>query len=356
MDVTPTKKPTFLEFFPLTLFAAVSSLSSLSAAWGLTGWPVGAQLKGLLGMTSTGIFVIVSVIYALKWRRYPGIIKHDFEDPIAMNLFGVFFISLLIISGFLYNYNPQLGFVIWVAGTVAISIFSWIVLSRWFGHPQNPQNALPVWLVPLIGILDVPLTGLRYTSPDIRELCLFFFVTSLLFIAILIVVIFTRLLFQAELASPMYPTLLLLSVPFSMTYAIYDTMTGGRADVTGGGADLIGAFLFYGALFMAAVFGRKIFFCMLRFQFSVSFWTVSFPLAALTVAAFRYAHHSTILFVKVIPFLLLAGTSVIVIALFYQTFHFIIAEYIISGCPKPKPRMTYREFIHRSQAQQKPAA
>ena len=342
MSESPAKKPAFLEFFPLTLYAAVSSLSGLSVAWGLTGWRIGLQLKGVLGMISTAIFVVVSIIYALKWWRYPQIIKHDFADPIAINLFGVFFISLLIISGFLYNYDVQLGFVTWVIGTVSISIFSWIVLSRWFSHPQNPQNALPVWLVPLIGILDVPLTGLRYTSPDIREVCLFFFVTALMFIAILIVVIFTRLLFQAELASPMYPTLLLLSVPFSMTYSIYDTMTGGRTDMAA-------AFLFYGALFMAAVFGRKIFFCMLKFQFSVSFWTVSFPLAALTVAAFRYANHSKIVFVKVIPILLLAGTSIIVIALFFQTFHFIISEYIIKGCPKPASRMTYREFIHRSQ-------
>ena len=349
MADAPVKEPTFLEFFPLTLYAAVSSLSGLSAAWGLTGWQIGLQLKGVLGMISTAIFVVVSIIYALKWWRYPQIIKRDFADPIGINLFGVFFISLLIISGFLFNYDQQLGFVIWVIGTVTMSVFAWIVLSRWFGHPQNPQNALPVWIVPLMGILDVPLTGLRYTSPDIREVCLFFFVTALLFTAILIVVIFTRLLFQAELAAPMYPTLLLLSVPFSMSYSIYDIMTGGRAD-------MIAAFLFYGALFMAAVFGRKIFFCMLKFQFSVSFWSVSFPLAALTLAAFRYTNHSKIVFVKVIPFLLLAGTSFIVIALFFQTFHFIIAEYIIKSCPKPTARMTYREFLQGSQDQQKPAA
>jgi tellurite resistance protein TehA-like permease len=62
----------------------------------------------------------------------------------------------LIISAFLSNNNQTLGFVIWVIGTVTISVFSWIVIGRWFSHPQSPQNALPVWLVPLIGILDVP--------------------------------------------------------------------------------------------------------------------------------------------------------------------------------------------------------
>jgi len=345
----PQKKQSFLAFFPLTLYAAVSSLSALSAAWGFTGWRIGLQLKGLLGMISTGLFVIISVIYLLKWLRYPEIIKKDAQDPIAINLFGVLFISWLIISGFIANYDKQLGFAIWVLATAAMSVFAWIVLGRWFAHPQNPQNALPVWLVPVLGILDVPLTGLRYTSPDIREVCVFFFVTGLLICAILMVIIFTRLLFQAELAAPMYPTLLLLSVPFSMTSSIYDSLNGGKAD-------MIAAFLFYGALFMAAMFGRKIFFCMLRFQFSVSFWTVSFPLAALTVAAFRYANHSAILFVKVIPILLLAGTSAIILVLFFQTFHFIIAEYLIRNCPKPADRMTYREFIRKSEDKQRPAA
>jgi tellurite resistance protein len=349
LAAAPIKKPSFLEFFPLTLYAAVSSLSALSVAWGLTGWRIGLQLKEILGLISTAIFVIVTVIYLLKWWRYPEIIKRDYADPIAINLFGVLFISLLIISGFLSNYQEQIGFVIWVIGTALMSVFAWIVLSRWLNQPQNPQNALPVWLVPVMGILDVPLTGLRYASPDIREVCMLFFVTGSLVNAILMVIIFTRLLFQAELAAPMYPTLLLLSVPFSMTYSIYDSLTGGRTD-------MIASFLFYNALFMAAVFGRKIFFCMLKFQFSVSFWTVSFPLAALTVAAFRYANHSNILFVKVIPFLLLAGTSIIILALFFQTFHFIIAEYIIKGCPKPADRMTYREYIKKTEDRQRPAA
>lgn len=181
-------------------------------------------------MISMVIFLQVSVIFALKWWHYPQIIRHDFADPIGINLFGVFFISLLNMSAFLYNYDNRLGFVVWVIGTVTISVFFWIVLSRWFGHPQDPQNALPVWPVPLLGVLGVPLTGLRFTSPDIHEICLFFLVTALLFIAIL--VIFTRLLFQA---------------------------------------------------------------------------------------------------------------------LFFQTFHFIIAEYVVKGCPKPAVRMTYREFIHGSQ-------
>src|ERR1700760_1060000 len=101
MAEAPVKKPTFLEFFPLTLYAAVSSLSGLSVAWGLTGWQTGVWLHEVLGAISTVVFLIVTVIYALKWWRYPAIIKHDFADPIAINLFGVFFISLLIISGFL---------------------------------------------------------------------------------------------------------------------------------------------------------------------------------------------------------------------------------------------------------------
>jgi tellurite resistance protein len=345
----PIKKQSFLEFFPLTLYAASSSLSALSVAWGLTGWQIGLQLKVILGLISTALFVVISVIYLLKWWRYPELIKQDYVDPIAINLFGVLFISLLIISGLLANYNEHLGFVIWIIGTVSMSIFAWIVLSRWLNQPQNPQNALPVWLVPVVGILDVPLTGLRYTAPDVKEVCMFFLVTGSLVTAILMVIIFTRLLFQAELAAPMYPTLLLLSVPFTMTYSIYDTLTGGKTD-------MIASFLFYNALFMAAVFGRRIFFCLLRFQFSVSFWTVSFPLAALTVAAFRYANHSNILFVKVIPFLLLAVTSVIIISLFFQTFHFIIAEYMIKGCPKPADRMTYREYIKKTEERQRPVA
>ncbi len=91
-------------------------------------------------MISMVVFILVSVIFALKWWHYPLIIRHDFADPISINLFGVFFISLLNMSAFLYNFDKQLSFVVWVIGTVTISVFSWIVLSRWFGHPPRSSK------------------------------------------------------------------------------------------------------------------------------------------------------------------------------------------------------------------------
>ena len=48
--------------------------------------------------------------------------------------------------------------------------------------------------------------------------------------------------------------------------------------------------------------------------------------------------------------------TVIVIILFLQTFHFIIAEFIIKSCPKPSTRITLKELIDRNQNQQKPMA
>jgi tellurite resistance protein len=333
------KKPKFLEFFPLTLYASVTSLGSMSVAWGFIKGDMAATMKVVLGLAAVIMFSLLTIIFLFKLSRYPQLVKKDYDDPVGINLFGVFFISLMSVSGIVNNYNPQLALILWVTGTVLTAAFSLLVFNRWMDHRQEPSNALPLWLIPVLGMLDIPLTGLHFQMPVINEVCIAFYVAGLLFAGILITVIFSRLLFQQELPSPAKPTLLLLVAPFAISFAVYEQLTGRQ--------DLVAALFFYGAVFMFVLFGQKIAFCLIRVQFTVTWWSISFPTAALTVATLRYASHTNLYFVKLFADAMVVLSMLIIVVLFLQTIYYIIAHFIISACPQPKSRMTLTDLMHR---------
>ncbi|HEY4326858.1 MAG TPA: hypothetical protein VGN20_22925 [Mucilaginibacter sp.] len=272
MATTTPENQTFLEFFPLTLFASVSTLSSLSYAWGFTGTDTGLWIKQVLAIAAISLFVLFSVIYLLKWFKYPELVAKEFNDPVAVNLFGVFFISLLLISGLLRAYNIQLALVLWSVSTLLNFLFSYMVITRWITQQQNPQHALPVWAIPVLGLLDIPLTGYPFQYAVVHEICLIFLAAGILFTLIVVTMIFQRLVFQEGIAATLQPTLLLLSAPFALLFADYEQITGRQ--------DLVAVLLFYMSIVLLILFGRKLLGCLTHLQFTITWWSISFPLAA----------------------------------------------------------------------------
>jgi tellurite resistance protein len=97
----------------------------------------------------------------------------------------------------------------------------------------------------------------------------------------LFTLIFSRLLFEPPLPAALQPSLLILVAPFAVGYSTY-TVTVGRADLFAEALDALTPFV------VAVLLGR------LRTlpkscPFRVSWWAVSFPLAACSIAALRFA-------------------------------------------------------------------
>jgi tellurite resistance protein len=333
---TPTQQ-TFLQFFPLTLFAAVSTLSSLSFGWGSTGFAFALELKEILGLAAIGIFVLLSITYLLKWIKYPEQVKQNFNDPVGINIFGIFFISLMLVAGLLRPYDHTVSLVIWAIGALLTFLFGYMVVDRWFSRQQNTLQALPVWVVPAVGLLDIPLTGYAYGNGPVREVCLIFFASGLLFASVVIVFVFQRLIFQEVMERSLRPTLLLLAVPFALFYADYDLMTGRQ--------DLIASISFYMSIVLLILFGRRLALCLMHVEFSITWWSTSFPMAAVTAASFRYASHLSLPGARIIPVILLVISSLIFLALLVQTLYYIVAHFIIKSCPKPKKRYTLHDMM-----------
>ena len=332
MESLKTEQPNFLQFFPLTFFAVVSSLSSLAYAWGYFGDGV----RETISLTAVVLFILFCVVFLIKWITYPGLVKQDFNDPIGVNLFAIFFTALLLVTALIRSYSFQAGFVLWIVSSIATFIFTYALFTRWISQQQNVLHALPGWTIPIFAVLDIPLTGWSYPGAAVHEICIFFFITGLLFTGIVFILVFQRLMFQEGLATALQPTLLLLSGPFALLYANYQQITGKQ--------DLVADFFFYSSIFLLLLLGRKLAFSLRKVQFTITWWATSFPLAAITAGSFRFASNSTLPGARIVLFALLAVSSLVFVMLTVQTLYYIVAHFLIEGCPKPKKRLSLSDY------------
>ena len=144
------------------------------------------------------------------------------------------------------------------------------------------EQATPAWIVPVVGLLDVPLAMPALDlPPGFQVVRLLGLAIGLFFAVPLFTLILARLIFQPPLPPALQPTLLILMAPFSVGVSSY-VVTIGRMDT-------FAPALFLLSLFMLAVLGGRLRDLARCCPFRVGWWAVSFPLASVAIAAFRMA-------------------------------------------------------------------
>jgi len=305
----------FLEFLPVSLFGSIMGLSGLAFSWEWAEkiWSLNKLPGEIIGASAIFFFIVLSIAYLLKLVKYPALVKAEFNNPVSVSFFGTITISLLLIPGIILPYSQNLAIAIWVIGALLMGLFAWMVLRKWLDHQQEPTNALPVWIIPIVGTLDVPIVGSRLPITGIHEICLVFFSIGIIFTVILLPVIFSRLMFQAPMPVAIQPTLLILVGPLALAFSGYLSLTGIL--------DTTASIFYYADLFILLLFGSKIIQIATCCPFRVGWWAIGFPLVAITIASFRYAvnRHSSIY--QIIPAILLTISTAVILFLLIQTFY-----------------------------------
>jgi tellurite resistance protein len=240
----------------------------------------------------------------------------ELHHPIAGNLFGTAFVSLLLLPLVLAPLNLWLARLLWCSGAVAMMVFAWWVVTRWMSDRQQVEHATPAWVIPVVGVLDVPLAVpvLGFSpehAPLVHQLMVMDVAVGLFFAIPLFTLIFSRLLFQEPMPDALLPTLLILVAPFAVGYSAYT--------LTAGGSDLFAEALYLLSLFMLAVLLPRLRKLGGTCPFRFSWWSVSFPLAATTIAGLRYAATERSLLSEGIAALLLALATVVITSLLLRT-------------------------------------
>jgi len=271
----------FVRNLPVSLFGSVMGLCGLALAWRIAHDSLGAPawVSESIGVFSLGVFLLVSLAYLAKLAQHPELVLAEFHHPVAGNFFGTIAISVLLLSAVVGPYSVTAACVLWTSGVVAAFAVSFIAVSRLLKGQVDAAHALPAWLIPGVGTLDIAVTGGHMPMPWAPELNLVATAVGGALALVLAAMIVTRLVHRDPLAPAMAPSLMILVAPFAVGFLAYINIAGA--------VDRFAGVLFYFGLFIFLVLAPKVF--RRSVKFSPGWWAVAFPMAALVNAALKYA-------------------------------------------------------------------
>jgi tellurite resistance protein len=226
-------------------------------------------------------------------------------------MFGTVFVSLLLLPLVISPVTLVLARVAWAIGAVGIGVFAWIIAARWLRVPQIRTDVTPAWIIPIIGLLDIPLAVPSLGLGPLQGISVFGLAVGLFFATPIFTLIFQRQLFESPMPDSLKPSLLILVAPTAVGFSSYVATTGHT--------DLFAQSLYVVALFLVAVLVGHLRHLPACCPFRVSWWAVSFPLAACAIAALRFASFHTGRTSNAIAILLLALVTVVIGWLFART-------------------------------------
>jgi tellurite resistance protein len=302
-----------LAYLPVSLFGSVMGLCGLALAWRLAAIEFGlpGMVGEVLGQVSVLVFVALVVAYAVKCLQSPDAVRAEFAHPVAANFFSTPIISLLLLPAILAPYALALANVLWVAGTLAMLGFAWLIVSRWMSVRQQIAHATPAWIVPVVGTINISYSGVPLAIPGSHPVCVFALAVGLFFAVPLFTLILSRLIFEAPMPQPLQPSLMILVAPFAVGFSAYLNVAGRL--------DLFGESLFYLGVFMLAVLLPKLLRLRSCSPFHTSWWAVSFPLAAMTLAALKFSVERPVWLAQAFALALLAFTTFVIVSMGLRT-------------------------------------
>lgn len=269
-----------LSHYPVTFFAIGMGMLGLTLAIkaGEIALGRGAEASDGALLLSVVLLGLIATGYLAKAMLHPAAVVAEWHHPVRIAFFPAISISLLLLSVALLDAWPAASHPVWIVGAVLQGVLALSVIGAWIGHrPFNPAQLTPAWFIPAVGNVIVPIAGVPLGHPEIAWL---FFSGGLVFWIVLLTLVVNRLMFHDPLPGRMVPTLMILVAPPAVSFVAWLKLTG---EVGAFGHILLSvAYVF--AVIVATQTPK-----FARMPFALSWWALSFPLAALTIASFAYA-------------------------------------------------------------------
>jgi tellurite resistance protein len=312
-ELNAAHKTGMFTYLPVALFGSVMGLCGLAVSWRIAHELYGAPewVSKMIGAVAVLSFIALAIAYGIKAISCFRIVRAELNHPIAGNLFGTALISVLLLPILIAPYELVLARVVWATGAVGMTLFAWFIVSRWLHVKQLTAHATPAWIVPVVGMLDVPLAVPALQWTDMQGVMMLGLAVGMFFALPLFTMIMSRLLFEDPLPPAMEPSLMIMLAPFSVGFSSYVATTG-RID---GFAQA----LYMLTLFLLAVLLGRLRHLMRCCPFRVSWWAVSFPLASAATAALRYAGAAHAAVTDGIAITLLAFATLVIGGLLIRT-------------------------------------
>lgn len=309
VDRAPVPAP-WLAHVPVTLFGATMGLAGLALAWRRAAALGAPELIGqALFWLALLVYVALATAYLAKVLLHPAAVRAEAVHPVRMAFLPAPGIALVLIAAAGQDLVPGLAEVLWWAGAGGQLVLTVYVVSAWMNHGDlGWSHVTPAWFVPVVGLSAAPLAGAGFAPQGVNA---FFLGTGVVFWMALLPLVLGRLFVGSPLPPRLAPTLAVLVAPPAVILLAYLRLV---ADP-------------FGTLVPRLLLGIAMFFAMLviaqvptwvRSPFSVAWWAVSFPLAALTAATTVLADRYNGLLVPA-AWTLVVLVSVVVVGLVVRT-------------------------------------
>jgi len=276
---------------------------------------VAGALSGVMLAVTVLAFVTIGAVYARKAMLHRAAVAAEWHHPVKMAFFPAISISILLIATALAPDMPGVARPVWLLGA---ALQAALTLAVWIGHrPFQPMHISPAWFIPAVGNVVVPVAG---PALGFVELSWLFFSAGMMFWAVLLTLVMNRLIFHDPLPGRLLPTLAILIAPPAVGFLAWLALNGGQVDA---GARVL--------LNLAYVFAAIVATQAPKFRtlpFALSWWALSFPVAALTIASLRFGALAASGFHTGLGIVLLAVLVGIVAALALRTGRAIVARQI----------------------------
>lgn len=266
--------------FPVPLFSSVLGMSGLSMVWSRAqkAWHWQVDFAFSIQCVTVALFTLLIALYIVKILRHPGRVAQEWNHPIQLTFFSAISLGLVLIGTIWSDDAPRFAQAAWSTGVGAHFVFTLIIVRSWVFHTHYELGHVsPAWFVPVVGNIVIPIAAVRFAPLEIGW---FFFSLGIVFWIVLKTIILFRLIFERALPRAMTPTLFIMIAPPAVAFLAYTGLAGSF--------DAFARVLYYISLFwlmlLFSVASR-----FWRLPFYLSAWSYSFPLAAVTLATFKFA-------------------------------------------------------------------
>ncbi len=298
-----------VEHFPLSMFGLVMGLTGLGLGWRAWGAQVGIEWAGEpVLMVSWLAFFFLAFLFIFKTVQHPAEMIIDLRHPVRLNYLAAVSISMVLMGIVLQPHEPLPARGIFLLGAGLHLIITVLVVNFWMHHARFAITQVnPAWFIPAVGNVLIPLPAVTF---GYAELGWFFFSIGMLFWAMLMTIVFYRILFHEPLPNRVLPTLYILIAPPAVGFLAYTQLVG-ELDAAARMLYFIGLFLTL--LLLTRIHGQ------LQMPFALSWWAYTFPLAAISLASMEMARLSGYAAYFWVGVALLLGLSALVVALLVLT-------------------------------------
>ncbi len=292
-----------LAHMPPTIFTVVMGITGLGLAW-----RAAAEALGLTKVIGETLIIVGAILgaflvcaYGLKILMRRDSFWRDVQDPNVSNYFSTLTFAIMLVAAGVLKYTNGAALVCWLIAAPFHFVLTIRQIRLWVTHNHEITASNPSWFLPVGGCLLAPDLGFRF---GFVELSWALFSLGFLYWILLFGIVLNRIIFHDQLPTRYIPTLFIIIAPPALGFMSYQTLMGGEIDA-------FARILFYSALATTMlVFSLVRLFSQL--PFALSWWAYTFPLDAMTIAAWRYGQAAGSRTIENFAIVLLGVTTVIV--------------------------------------------